>query len=85
MGAVVVAITVRSRETGKLSKKYFRPGWTDNNIPLVGPKVRTLLFNPETAEQIRENLTRRIVDNGGCLLTGRRWQTEIVRVDVEAV
>jgi hypothetical protein len=67
----LLKITTQSSLTGKTRVGYFKAGWTDNNLPLVGSKAGTLPMSPEFAERIRANVQARIEANGGAVHTGR--------------
>lgn len=45
---------------GRIVTSYFKPGWSDNNLPHVGSKAKTLVMTKESAETIARNVTERI-------------------------
>jgi len=74
----IIRITTVSGTTGNRRVGYFKAGWTDNNVPLVGPKSRTLVFSEDTANTIVNNIRERMAR--GPVFTGR-GQTSIVAIE----
>jgi hypothetical protein len=80
----IIKMTTHNRNTGKVSTKYFRAGWTDNNVPLTGSKAKTLVMPTEMAQKIADNVTRRIADNGGAIVSGNSWKSPITILAISA-